>query len=242
MKVSAVIVAKRTSERLKNKNMLPFGGSTILGHKINQLKECKRINEIVVGSDCDDILSFSEKLGAKPVKRKEKYCNESICPANKMIENMCSLINTDVVVWAHCTNPLIQSSTYDKAVDLFFLEKEEEDDRGVGEKFDSLISVDLVQEHWMIVWNNNKSAFPLYHDPYHGDHVLAKDLPKLYKQNGAIYIQPYKQMKKNSYFYGKNPYLFETPIEESYDINSELDYEIAKTIYNFKKIKWNTKT
>ena len=223
MKVTAVIVAKKESVRLQNKNMLPFGDTTILGNKINQLKECENINEIVVGSDCDNILSFSKKLGAKTVKRKQEYCDESICPANEMIKNMCSLIKTDVVVWAHCTNPLIQPDTYDKAVALFFEKVKEEN--GTGEYFDSLISVNEVQEHfWMI----GKSCYPVYHDPYHGDHVLAKDLPKLYKQNGAIFIQSYEHAKENSYFYGRSPYLFVTPPIESIDINTKLDYNVLK--------------
>jgi CMP-N,N'-diacetyllegionaminic acid synthase len=229
MKVTAVIVAKRDSERLKSKNMLPFGYSTLLGHKIHQLSECETINEVVVGSDCDEILSFARDRGAKGVKRSEKYCDEKTCSANQMIGNMCSLIDTDVVVWAHCTNPLVRPSTYDEAVNTYLKKIEEHDARGTSNYFDSLISVDAVQEHF---WGLSKgSAHPIYHDPYHLEHVLAKDLPMIYKQNGAIFIQPHEQMKKNSYFYGGNPYLFITPTEQSVDINTELDYKIAKHVH-----------
>jgi CMP-N-acetylneuraminic acid synthetase len=231
MKVTAVIVAKRESRRLNNKNMLPFGRSNLLGAKITELGGCETIDEVVVGSNCDEMLSFARSLGAEGVKREEVYCDEDACPANRMIGNMCSLIETDVVVWAHCTNPLIRAKTYDESVRLYLKKVKEYDGRGQmsgGSLFDSLISVDLVQEHF---WHGGNFSYPLYHDPYHGEHVLAKDLPKLYKQNGAIFIQSHEKMKENSYFYGENPYLFTTPEEESFDINTELDYRVAKHIY-----------
>lgn len=226
MKVTAVIVAKKESERLANKNTLPFGYSSLLGHKIRQLKKCKTVDEVVVGSDCDDILTLSRDFGVQGVKRPDEYCDEQNCTANQMIGNMCSLISTDIVLWSHCTNPLIQPETYDEAVNLYSESVKRKN--GVGDYYDSLISVDLVQEHF---WQINKVPYPVYHNPYSLEHVLAKDLPKLYKQNGAIFIQSHEAMKENSYFYGKSPYLFVTPKVESLDINTEMDYKIAKYIY-----------
>lgn len=235
MKVTAVIVAKRDSKRLKSKNMLPFGYGSLLTHKISQLKRCNNIDEIIVGSNCSEILKESMNHGAIGVLRPEEYCDEDNCSANKMIENMCSLIETDVVVWSHCTNPLIKPSTYDEAVSLFFSKTKQLDSRGkYGEEFDSLVSVSLVQEHF---WGkhrddeDNSYSYPINHSPHRLEHTLAKDLPKIYKQNGAIFIQKYEQMKENNYFYGENPYLYTTPEKESLDINTELDYKIAKYVH-----------
>ena len=72
--ISAVIPAKKTSVRLPNKNMRPFKGTTLLGYKIKKLQECKMI-EIIVGSDCDEILAHAEQLGAVPVKRPDEVCD-----------------------------------------------------------------------------------------------------------------------------------------------------------------------
>ncbi|MAH49802.1 hypothetical protein CMI37_28515 [Candidatus Pacearchaeota archaeon] len=213
MKISAVIVAKKESKRLPNKNMLPFGNSTILGHKILQLSKCKKIDEVVVGSNCEEILNYSDSLGARTARRPDEYCDEDNCSANSMIWNMCCLIETDVVVWAHCTNPLIKPRTYDNAVECFLT-------RGHN---DSLLSVDILQEH---IWSEESK--PLNYNPWQGRHPLAKELPKMYKQNGAIFIQKHKQMKENRYFFGKKPYLFVTPEAESIDINTERDYRISK--------------
>jgi CMP-N,N'-diacetyllegionaminic acid synthase len=217
MKVSAVIPAKRDSVRLPRKNSLIFGDSTLLGHKIKKLQECSKIDEIIVGSNCDEILSHSESLGAIPVKRPEEVCDESICSANEMIGDLCGRIKTDIVVWTHCTNPLIEPQTYDDAVGIFLSHPS-------LLTFDSIISVDEVKEH---LWKDGK---PISYDPWAEKHTLAKDIKPMYKQNGAFFIQTHERFLQNSYFFGNYPYLYCTPPEESVDINTPLDFKLAEAL------------
>ena len=223
MEVSAVVVARKGSRRIPNKALQRFADDSLVGHKVRQLSACSSIHRIIVGSDCPEILRIASQAGAEPVKRPDLYCDEAVSSANDMIANMCSLIQTDVVVWAHCTNPLIQAATYDEAVSTF-LDK-------LDDGFDSLASVDVVQEHF---WDQ-QSHRPVNFDPYGPRHPLAKELPILYKQNGAIFIQPHKNMLANRYFYGANPYLFVTPLEESYDINTFYDLSVARAMWNARK-------
>ena len=199
--------------------MARFYDTTLLGHKIRTLKRCKKIDEVIVGSNCDKILSHAESLGAIPVERPEEVCDESICPANKMISDLCGRIKTDVVVWTHCTNPNILCQTYDSALTVV-----EHGLDGYDNGYDSLISVDEVREH---LWENGD---PLNYNPWAETHTLAKDLPPLYKQNGAFFIQKHRQMLENSYFFGKKPYLFVTPPRESTDINTSDDLRVARTL------------
>ena len=196
--------------------MRPFKGTTLLGYKIKKLQECEELGEIIVGSDCDEILAHAEQLGAKPVKRPDEVCDESICSANKMIGDLCGRIKTDVVVWTHCTNPNISAATYDHAIETFLNNR----------NYDSLISVDLVQEHLWKDWGDMR--YPLNYNPWAKEHTLAKDLSPLYKQNGAFFIQSHENALKNSYFFGENPQLFLTDLSESTDINTEIDFKIAE--------------
>ena len=218
LKVTAIIVAKKVSTRVPNKNMLPFGNSTLLGHKISQLLQCDNVTEVVVGSDSDDILDFCKQFNVITVKRPDHVCVEPMVKHNEMIENMISLIPpTDVVMWSHCTNPNIQPLTYYNAINKFLcLEKE----------YNSLISVDKVQEH---LWDNNFT--PTNYNPWDTDHTLARDLPVLWKQNGAIFIQTYENIKNNGYFFGSSPFLFETPILESGDIDTKEDFFMCQTLH-----------
>ena len=160
------------------------------------------------------MIAEAKSHGAETVKRPDFYCNEELASANDMIRNMCDLIKTDVVVWAHCTNPLITPQTYDDAVEVFLKN---------FPNFDSLLSVVSFQEH---LWTPDKK--PLNYNPYAKRHVPAKELPRYYFQDGGTFIQPYEQMKSNSYFFGKRPYLYVIPPNEFLDINTKRDYLFAK--------------
>ncbi len=195
------------------------GGLSLIGNKVNQLKSSNLVNRIVLGSDSDEMLEEGKKFGAEPIKRADFFCDETKADAKDMIHNMCSLIETDVIVWAHCTNPFISSKTYDEAIKIFLNNQTRQ------EKYDSLLSVVKLQNH---IWDENKR--PLNYDPYKEKHTLAKDLPIYYVQDGGIFIQTHKQMLANSYFFGKRPYLFCIPEEEFLDINNMHDLNIARAI------------
>lgn len=218
--VTAIIVARAGSVRIPSKSLLKLNGESLIERKIKQLKKCKNINRIVLGSDSTEMLAIAEAAGAEAIRRPDFYCDEKRASANDMIKNMMDLIKTDIVVWSHCTNPLISSETYDKAV-ATFLEN--------YPTYDSLLSVIELKEH---LWGTDKN--PLNYNPYGPHHVPARELPPYYMQDGGIFIQPYQQMKENSYFFGKKPFLFEISEEEFLDINNQRDYLLAKAILENK--------
>ena len=76
--ITAVIPVKGNSTRLPNKNILPFAGTNLLEHKINQLKAVKGINEIICSSDSDEMLAIADKCGIKAIKRPKQFADESV--------------------------------------------------------------------------------------------------------------------------------------------------------------------
>ena len=214
--VSAVIVARGGSVRIPSKSLLQLNNESLIERKIHQLQQCKNVNRIIFGSDSDEMLNVAKAAGAEVVRRPDFYCDEKVASANDMIGNMMNLIKTDIVVWAHCTNPLLSAKTYDKAIAQFI---------SLYPEYDSLLSVVELREH---LWNSDKT--PLNYNPYGPRHVPARELSPYYMQDGGIFIQPYNQMKQNSYFFGKKPYLFEIPNEEFLDINDKRDYLLARAI------------
>ncbi len=213
--VTAIIVARKGSVRIPSKSMLKLCGQTLIERKIKQLKNCKNIDRVVFGSDSEEMLEIAKKAGAETVKRPEYYCDEKLASANEMIKNMMDLIKTDVVVWAHCTNPFISSTTYDYAVQTYFDNLE---------NYDSLLSVVELKEH---LWKDGK---PFNYNPYAKRHIPAKELPPMYMQDGGIFIQSYENMKNNTYFFGEKPYLYNISKDEFLDINEYKDYLLAKAI------------
>ncbi|WP_395148357.1 cytidylyltransferase domain-containing protein [uncultured Helicobacter sp.] len=213
MEVTAIVVVRKGSVRIKSKSLLKLNGQTLIERKICQLRATKKIHRVVFGSDCEQMRAVAKNAGAEVVERDSYFCDESRVSANEMIGEMMSLVHTDIVVWAHCTNPLISSHTYDNAVSTFLT---------YYGQYDSLCSVVELKEH---LWCSDKHT-PLYMSR----HTPARSLPPLYMQDGGIFIQPYMQMKANSYFFGRKPYLFEIPKEEFLDINEIRDYLLAKSI------------
>lgn len=225
MEKTAIIVARKGSKRIKSKCLLELNGETLIKRKVKQLQQCHFIDRIIVGSDSDEMLEEGKKAGAETVRRPSYYCDESKVSANDMIKNMMGLIQTDIVVWTHCTNPLLSPETYDRAIQTYLQNLD---------SYDSLLSVHELKEH---LWRHNK---PVNYNPYASKHVVAKDLPALYMQDGGIFIQSYENMKANSYFFGKKPYLFKIPAEEYLDINEFRDYLLAQAIltYSQKDLKF----
>lgn len=217
MDVVAVIVARGGSKRIPNKNILPINGISLLERKIDTLKQCPSISRVVVGSEDERILELAKNRGAEVVKRPDYYCDESKASANDMIGNMCSLISADVVVWAHCTNPLVSVDTYENAIKSFF--------EAESEGYDSLLSVYELKEH---LWDSNFEV--LNYDPYAERHTLASELDPLYAQDGAIFIQRHENMLRNGYFFGSKPKHFVMPVEEVFDINFPVEFKIAEIL------------
>ena len=219
--IAGIVVARKGSVRIPCKNQLCLNGEPLFIRKIKQLQKSKYINRVIFGSDSEEMLMQAKAIGAETVRRPDFFCDECVASSNDMIWNMTSSINTDIVVWAHCTNPLISSNTYDTAVQAF-LDKWPE--------YDSLLSVVELKEH---LWKEkaDKSGFePLNYNPYLPRHTPARELPPYFMQDGGIFIQPHKQMVENKYFFGKKPQLFLIPTEEFLDINNMRDFLLAEAL------------
>lgn len=219
MHVTAVIPAKGRSARLTSKNLLPFpdaDGPTLVGHKIDQLLRCQRIDAVVVGSDDDGVLHEARRHGAIPRKRDAYHCDEQACPLRERWRNLVAQIETDLVVWAHCTNPLVGSDLYDDAIGAYL---------DALDRCDSLASVTRIQRHaWL-------SGVPHGWNPWADEHPFASDLEPFYFQDGAIFIQPHRQMLENGYFFGQQPLLYQIDAPYGWDIDTPQDYETACLLY-----------
>lgn len=219
-KTTFVIPVRGGSRRIPRKNMLVLDGETLLARKIRQVLP---LGKVVVGSDDDEMLEEASKHGAIAVRRNKT--NEGQDSANDMIKEFMELIEPcDIVVWAHCTNPFISTSTYEKALGAF--------NKGLAEGYDSLVSVHEIRNHY---WMQGKPLYDL--DACRKRHICAAYLMPLYEQDGGIFVQSYGQMKKNSYFFGQKPKLFVIPDEEFCDINTPEDWVACQAIYAYRKGK-----
>jgi len=215
--VSAIIPVRAGSVRIKNKNLMEVNGDSLIVRKIKQLKRSRYIDKINVGTNCEISAMLAEQNGAEVIWREDYFCDETKASANEMIGDLAVKINSDVMVWSHCTNPFTYATHYDSALEVF------------GEKsrlgYDSVVSVYRVQSH---MWGAD--ARPANFDPWGPRHPLAKDLQPVFFQDGGIFIQSALRFRETSYFYGSRPWLFEVEFPYCHDINTPDELEFSRYI------------
>jgi CMP-N-acetylneuraminic acid synthetase len=106
---------------------------------------------------------------------------------------------------------LLNSGTISKAIGAFWENYP---------TFDALFSVTRL---FTRLWDANGK--PVNHDP----NVLLRtqDLPPMYLENSCLYIFSKEILEARHNRLGKHPLMFEISAEEAWDIDTELDFEIA---------------
>ena len=215
---STVLTVRKGSERVKNKNLKPFCNKNLLAYKIESLKKVKNVGEIIINTDSDEAIELAKKYGVKFHKR-DPYFASSKCPNNEFWAHIADNTKTDYILFTHCTNPLIKEKTYDSMIDFFVKEKN---------NYDSFNSVTEVKE--FLILKNKPLNFDFNKAPN------SQNLPDVIKLNFAINILSTKVMKERKSLVGHNPFYYKIDQTESFDINTNHDFEVAEIL--FKKLKY----
>ena len=216
--ITAIVPVKGSSSRLPNKNILPFGDSNLLQHKIEQLKQVNGLYEIIVSSDSDEMLAIGEKCGVKAIKRPTQYADESV-PFGMFLEYVCDIIEGEHLMWACATSPCVEPYLYEKAIKVYF-EK-------LQEGYDSLITCSPYQTYLMD--ENGPLNFKMGLE-----HKNSEQLPMLYHFTNGIDLAPKDKVKEWHYNYGPKAYRLLVNKREAADIDDVYDYEMAKVLYAMK--------
>ena len=219
--ITAVVPVKANSSRLPGKNILPFGGSNLLVHKIEQLKQVDEITDIVVSSDSDIMLEMAEKAGAKALKRPEKYADESV-PFGRFLDYLCEVLPNEHILWACVTSPLVEPYLYRKAIKLYF--------ENWGKGYDSLITLEPKRTFFMD--KNGPLNFK------RGlEHKNSEFLEPIYHFTNGINIAPKEKIAQWHYNYGPNPYKLMVNKREAVDIDDIYDYVCALAMYKMPEVR-----
>lgn len=218
MSLTAVVPVRAGSRRMKNKNIAPFNGTTLLEHKIEVLKRVKSIDTIVITSDSDYMLELAAKHGVATHKRPDEYCDEVTKSYGEMIKFVCQDITGDDILWTLCTTPLVSSELYEKGIAAYY--------GAINNGFDSLISV-ISFKHF-IVDKNGPINYELGEKQ-----VPSQFLPDWFLSTSGLIMAPRKSMIKWSYHMGFKPFLFEIDKLSAVDIDDELDFIQAEAWLKF---------
>ena len=231
--VLCTICARGGSKGVKNKNIRVLNGKPLIAYTIEQAKESKLFEHIVVSTDSDDIAKVAKEYGAEVFfKRSPKLASDT---AGKL----------DVIRDAFVRSEKYYNKTFDYLVDL-------DATSPLRNVEDIINSFNLFKKH---NYDNLITAMPSRRNPYfnmveqdkNGRVYLSKkldipivrrqDAPKTYDMNASIYIWKREIiLNKNSIFL-ENTGLYVMPEERSIDIDSELDFEFVEFLMRKRDVK-----
>jgi len=213
MSIKALVAVRSGSQRVKNKNIRPFAGSTLLELKISQLKRISALDGIVVNSNDDGMLKIASNMGCETVKRDEYYAS-NVVSMSDVYQNMAENIDADTIAYINVTNPLLEDETIIKSIEMYYKQRE---------IFDSLNSAHLIKE--FLFKDNLPINYDLRHQP------RSQDLPDIMALNFAVSILERKTMIENKNVVGLKPYLFCIDELEATDIDNEIDFVFSEFMY-----------
>ena len=104
----AIIPARKSSKRIKNKNIINFFGKPMIAHTIQSLNKMKLFDRIIVSSDSEKILNIAKKNGAEIFRRNQKLSTDKVPTFNVIqdvlknipykVNNVCCLYSTSLFV------------------------------------------------------------------------------------------------------------------------------------------------
>lgn len=212
MTVKAVVPIRKGSQRVKDKNLRPFGDTTLLELKIRRLKEAGIFDEIIVNTDSDRAMEIAGANGVS-CHRREDYYASSKCTGSEYFQHLGIVTDADVIAYCPVTSPFVTAETMRRCHDLY-----------VGtENCDCVSTVSDVKE---FLW---KDGAPLNYDRH--DAPNSQDLPDVKALNFGFTMVAREALVKNRNIIGDSPLFVTTSEIEAIDIDTPLDFYIAEQVY-----------
>jgi len=222
VKIVALVPMRHHSERIKGKNYKPFAGEPLYRHIIRSLLKCNHISQVMIDTDSPIIMEDAAKTFPNIIiYNRPEHLRDGMIPMNEILLNDVKQISADYYLQTHSTNPLVKSETIEEAI-LTFLNN--------VPRIDSLFSVTRIQSR---LWDKDGKA--INHDP--SVLLRTQDLPSVYEENSCLYIFSKEILEKRRNRIGYKPLMFEIDRIQAWDIDEEVQFRIAESIYySLKKI------
>lgn len=221
----AIIPARSGSKGLKDKNIKELNGKPLLAYSIEAAKESGLLDEIMVSTDSSKYSEIARSFGANvPFLRSEGNSSDKASSWDVVLEVLSRYFETgkkfDSVCLLQPTSPLRTANDIVEAYKLF-----------EAKQADAVTSVCEVDHSplWTMTLPPNLS---LEEFKKRDSDTPRQLLEKYYRLNGAIYIRKINYSNKGIQLIDTNEFAYIMPREHSVDIDTELDFVIAKAIMN----------
>lgn len=209
---------KGHSERVPFKNLKSFNGKPLYHTILNTLLSSKKIDEVIVNTDCANIIrdieaNFKSRV---TVRIRPQEISGDFVSMNKIIDDDLNHSDGTVYLQTHSTNPLLKVSTINNALNRMLATKLEKD---------SIFSVTKIQTR---LYDQEGKA--INHNPK--ELIRTQDLPPIFEENSCFFIFTKGSFaKSNKQRIGVNPEMFEIEKIEAIDIDTMEDFILAEAIF-----------
>lgn len=215
MKILAIIPARGGSKGILNKNIKPLNEKPLIGYTIEQAKNSKLIDKVVVSTDNEKIKKVSLDFDAQVIDRPNELATDEALSEPVLFHALDELkkesYEPDIIVFLQCTCPFRRKDDIDDAIKM------------LQSGYDSVIAV--FESKWFIWKNENKRGTTVNFD--HNARMRRQDRPKEYTESGSLFVFSRKgfEQHKNRLF-GKIG-LYVMPKNYSFEIDTPIDFKIA---------------
>lgn len=205
------------SQRVPGKNYRPLAGKPLFHHILEALLAVPEIEQVVVDTDSEAVMDGLRRFfsDVKLLSRPEHLRADDIS-MNDILLYDTAQVEADFYLQTHSTNPLLKPETISRAINTFFASYPD---------CDSLFSVTRLQAR---LYDQRGNA--INHNPK--ELIQTQHLPPVYEENSCLYIFNRANLTAKRHRIGDHPLMFEIDAEEAWDIDDELDFEIADFLLN----------
>lgn len=216
LSIAALVPMRHSSERVKGKNYRPLDGRPLFHHIVETLLAVPQVTTVAI--DTDSQLIMEDAAVAFPdvvlIERPAAIRGGDV-PMNDILLHDVSILEADLYLQTHSTNPLLRAATIERALVAFL----------AAGTHDSLFSVTPLQTR---LWTPEGKA--INHDP----EVLLRtqDLPPVMEENSCLYVFDAVTLREHGNRIGHSPLLFPIAPEEAWDIDEEVDWRIVEALHS----------
>lgn len=230
-KLIALIPARSGSKRIPDKNIRDLGGHPLIAYTVRSAIESEIFSNVFCVTNSQKYAQVAEHYGAEvPALRPEETAGDA-SPDIQWIEWVAQVLqekNVDFDAFAilRPTSPFRKAQTLQRAWQQFKDSPE----------VDSLRAVELCAQHpgkmWTIRNNRMHPLLPFSIDgvPWHSNQYTQ--LPNIYIQNASLEIAWKKTLVEQHSIAGEAVMSFLTEDLEGFDINAEIDFQMAEQYIN----------
>lgn len=217
MKTIAFIPVRGGSKSIPLKNIKPFCGKPLVCWNIEALEACKKIDEIIVATDSDEIWKVVEERNyVKTIlyRRSAENACDTASTESVMLEyiNAQNLSEENIFMLVQATSPLTETRHFSEALDMY----------SNGE-YDSILTC---VRNFRFFWNEN--GISLNYD--YMNRPRRQNFGGMLMENGAFYINTVKNILSNGNRLSGKIGIYEMPEYTATEIDEPDDWTILESL------------